>query len=87
MILKTLIFFFLILFTVVYATDLILRLPYESGEIFVITQGYNSSTHQNKDFYALDFSQNGCEAYKKPVLAVADGKIKSTQISDKGYGN
>ncbi len=91
MIFKKLIFFFLILFTVVYAADLILRLPYESGESFVITQGYNTlPTHIKKDSYALDLTQDNCNAYGKPVLSVADGIVIDIKIDSgdkRGYGN
>ena len=67
--------------------DLFLKLPYEAGEEFIIIQGYNSlPTHINKDLYALDLSQNSCDAYGKPALAVADGMVISIKSSG-DYGN
>ncbi|MCX7778875.1 MAG: DUF2341 domain-containing protein [Patescibacteria group bacterium] len=62
----------------VLAADLIFKLPYQKGERFIITRGYNTlPTHapNSKDQYALDFTKNGCEAYGKNVLTVVDGKV------------
>src|SRR5581483_530392 len=54
----------------------IIKLPYEKGESFVVAQGYNSPpTHIKNDLYAIDFSQNGCDAYQKPVVAASAGVI------------
>ena len=66
-----------------------LKLPYRVGESFVVTQGYDSPpTHIKKDRYAIDFSQNGCDAYGKPVVAAAAGAVTVVEISDShvGYG-
>ncbi len=50
------------------------KLPYAKGESFVVTQGYNSPpTHINKDAYAIDFTQDGCDAYGKPAVAAVAG--------------
>jgi hypothetical protein len=65
------------------------KLPYENKESFVVTQGYNSPpTHINKDSYALDFSQNGCDAYGKKILAASSGKVWLVEESgyNGGYG-
>lgn len=52
------------------------KLPYEKGQEFVVVQGYNSPpTHINKDAYAIDFSQNGCDAYGKTAVASAGGVV------------
>jgi len=78
------------LVTVVYAVNLLLKLPYKKGESFLVTQGYNTSfTHYGKDKYALDFAQSGCRAYGKPTLATAPGKVKWALPESKtgGYGN
>lgn len=79
--------------TAVYAVNLLLKLPYKKGESFLVTQGYNTSfTHKGKDKYALDFTQSGCKAYRKPALTTAPGKISNILKVDplnpkKGYGN
>jgi hypothetical protein len=54
----------------------IAKLPYAKGQSFIVTQGYNTPpTHIKKDSYALDFTQNGCEAYGKQVVAAASGTV------------
>src|ERR1700735_1193768 len=66
-----------------------IKLPYESGQRFVVVQGYNTPpTHINKDLYAIDFSQDGCDAYGKLAVAAADGKVMLAQESgyNGGYG-
>ena len=46
------------------------KLPYVKGQSFLVTQGYNTPpTHIKKDSYALDLTQNGCDAYGMPVVA------------------
>jgi murein DD-endopeptidase MepM/ murein hydrolase activator NlpD len=66
-----------------------LKLPYGSGDAFVVVQGYDSPpTHINKDTYAIDFSKDGCDAYGRPVVVSASGKV---MIADQegyngGYG-
>jgi murein DD-endopeptidase MepM/ murein hydrolase activator NlpD len=65
------------------------KLPYEKGESFVVTQGYHSPpTHVNKDDFAIDFTQNGCDAYAKPAVAAVSGKAWIVQESgyNGGYG-
>jgi len=60
------------------------KLPYENKESFIVTQGYNSPpTHINKDGYALDFTQNGCDAYGKEILASVPGKV--WLVEETGY--
>jgi len=62
----------------------IAKLPYVKGQSFIVTQGYNTSpTHIKKDAYALDFTQNGCDAYGKGVVAAASGKVMF--LSQEGY--
>ncbi len=52
------------------------KLPYPKGQRFIVTQGYNAPpTHVKKDAYALDFTQNGCDAYGAPVVAAASGTV------------
>jgi hypothetical protein len=73
-----------------------LTLPFPSGEYWLVSQGYNTGSHQDYNFnygddsYALDFAQNGCEAYGKEVTPVADGwviKVTEDGYGDSGYGN
>jgi murein DD-endopeptidase MepM/ murein hydrolase activator NlpD len=66
------------------------KLPFEKGERFIVAQGYNTPpTHINKDFYALDFTQNGCSAYGKKAFAATSGKVMLAQGSgyNGGYGS
>jgi hypothetical protein len=61
-----------------------IKLPYTKGQSFVVVQGYNTlPTHIGKDSYALDFSQNGCDAYAKPVVAASGGI--ATMVNEQGY--
>ncbi|MGD1003716.1 MAG: M23 family metallopeptidase [Minisyncoccia bacterium] len=65
------------------------KLPYAKGQSFIVTQGYDTPpTHIKKDSYALDFTQNGCEAYGKAVVAAASGTVMfaSQEGYDGGYG-
>jgi murein DD-endopeptidase MepM/ murein hydrolase activator NlpD len=67
----------------------VMRLPYVAGEQFVVVQGYNElPTHIQKDSYAIDFSQNGCDAYGKAAVAVSSGKVLLAQEGgyNGGYG-
>jgi len=61
--------------SVVLAATPDLKLPYPGGESWYISQAYNGITHQGLDYYALDFTLDGCDAYDKPVLAVASGTV------------
>ncbi len=78
---------FLFLFTFVSAKansfSQVIKLPYSKGESMILTHTYNSGTHVHKDSYALDITQNGCDAYGKNILAVADGKV--VQAIQNGY--
>ena len=52
------------------------KLPYAKGQRFIVTQGYDSPpTHIKKDAYALDLTQNSCNAYGKAVVAAAPGTV------------
>jgi hypothetical protein len=65
------------------------KLPYAKGQSFIVTQGYDTPpTHIKKDSYALDFTQNGCDAYGKAVVAAASGTVmfESQEGYDGGYG-
>jgi hypothetical protein len=65
------------------------KLPYAKGQSFIVTQGYDTPpTHIKKDSYALDFTQNGCDAYGKAVVAAASGTVMfaSQEGYDGGYG-
>jgi len=55
--------------------DLNLKLPFRSGETWIVTRGYNTGTHVGTDLYALDFSLSACDAYGKPIVAVAGGTV------------
>ena len=76
-----------------FAFDLMLKLPYKSGESYYVTRGYNTpGTHLGKDKYALDFTLKECDAFDQPVLAVADGVVIKVEINHKpnekrSYGN
>jgi hypothetical protein len=66
------------------AAEFSVKLPYAKGESFVLSQGYNSPpTHIKKDAYALDFTQNGCDAYGKTIVAAASGTVMFA--SEEGY--
>jgi hypothetical protein len=65
------------------------KLPYAKGQSFIVTQGYDTPpTHIKKDSYALDFTQNGCDAYGKAVAAAASGTVMfaSQEGYNGGYG-
>jgi hypothetical protein len=67
-----------------FAATVSVKLPYARGESFVLSQGYDSPpTHIKKDAYALDFTQNSCQAYGKAVVAAASGKAMF--VSEEGY--
>ncbi len=77
-------------------SDSFLKLPFPSGEYWILTQSYNQGSHVNygfdygNDSYALDFTQNGCEGYGKPVTPMADGvvlEVATEGNGDHGYGN
>jgi hypothetical protein len=60
------------------------RLPYAAGESFVVTTGYDTPPmHINKDGYAIDFTEDGCDAYGK--LAVAAFSGTAWVVEEKGY--
>jgi hypothetical protein len=65
------------------------KLPYQKGQEFVVVQGYNSPpTHIKKDVYAIDFSQDGCDAYGKLAVASAAGVVELAEENgyNGGYG-
>jgi len=69
-----------------------LKLPYQGGESWVITQAYNTAfTHNGIDKFALDFTLNGCDAYDRPILAVASGTVMEVDSGhvhgENNYGN
>lgn len=71
-------------FTSASAALLNVKLPYPKGQSFVVVQGYNTlPTHIKKDAYALDLSQDGCQAYGKPVAAAAAGT--AMVVEEEGY--
>ena len=60
------------------------KLPYAKGQSFIVTQGYDAPpTHVKKDSYALDLTQNGCDAYGMPVVATASGTAMF--VGQEGY--
>lgn len=63
-----------------------LKLPFTSGEIWSVTTGYGgSSTHQDYDYYALDFNvSNDCG---KSILSSAYGRAEIHTGWNGGYGN
>ena len=65
------------------------KLPYAAGERFVVTTGYDTPpTHIKKDNYAIDLTQDGCDAYGKPAVASFSGIALVVEESgyDGGYG-
>jgi hypothetical protein len=69
--------------------DEAIKLPYVAGEQFVVVQDYNElPTHIKKDSYAIDFSQNGCDAFGKAAVAASSGKVLLAQEDgyNGGYG-
>ncbi len=77
-------------------SDSFLKLPFTSGEYWILTQSYNQGTHVDYGFdygddsYALDFTQNGCDGYGEPVTPMADGvvlEVATEGNGDHGYGN
>lgn len=69
-----------------------LKLPFPAGESWTLTRGYNTVTHKYygpwaDDRYALDFVENGCLSWGKPILAAADGVIEIKSLTNTGgYG-
>ncbi len=60
------------------------RLPFAARERFVVTTGYTTwPTHIQKDSYAIDFTQVGCNAYGKPAVAALAGT--AWLIDENGY--
>jgi murein DD-endopeptidase MepM/ murein hydrolase activator NlpD len=50
--------------------------PFYDSQPFNLTRGYQTpTTHLGKEKYALDFAQGGCDAFDKPVVAIADGEV------------
>lgn len=74
-----------------------LTLPFVSGQYWIVTQSYNTGSHQDYNFsygddsYAIDFSQSGCNAYGKEVTPIAGGTVLESSpegsSGDHGYGN
>jgi hypothetical protein len=68
-----------------------LKLPLQDGEKWIVKIGYGGYiTHQKQDYYALDFAQGQCEAWRKSVRAAAAGTAKTFPCKDtackKDYG-
>ncbi len=60
------------------------KLPFAAGERFIVANGYNSPpTHIKKDSYAIDFTQNSCEAYGKLAIAAFSGT--ALIVEENGY--
>ena len=60
------------------------KLPFAAGERFIVSTAYNTPpTHIKKDSYAIDFTQNGCDAYGKYAVAAMTGAV--TFASESGY--
>lgn len=60
------------------------KLPFKSGERYVVTKGYRGNLHVGQDEFALDFTDGGCRGWDQPILAVAAGKVVKT---DTGHAN
>ena len=80
-----------------------LKLPFHAGESWQVTRGYENpdclinpltkcTTHTNlgswiDDRYALDMTENGCDSWNKPTVAIANGDIAQIQSDNIGsYG-
>jgi hypothetical protein len=60
------------------------KLPFAAGEQFVVSNGYNAPPmHIKKDSYAIDFTQNKCDAYGKYALAAMPGTVLF--VTESGY--
>ena len=69
-----------------------LKLPYIADESRVVTRGYGVQTHVGQDIYAIDFTQNGCDSWDQPVLAVDNGIVSKAETGHvhgekHSYGN
>jgi len=78
--------FFAALVSMSYGSAPNLKLPFESGESWGVTNGYSDGYHVGKDAYALDFNLGGWDDLGKPILAVAPGIVKSISFDYDGYG-
>ena len=95
---KILIAFAIVFVSILFTMDLssealakeeVIKLPYEQGQSFIVVQGYDSPpTHIKKDYYAMDLSQNGCNAYGKLAVSASSGKVLLAQEFgyNGGYG-
>ena len=69
-----------------------LKMPVQAGEFWIMSRGYSQTSHVNygstttQDTFALDFTQSGCFAYGKEVLAVASGVVEFAGWQS-SYGN
>ena len=77
-------FYMIIIFpSLAYAAEN-MKLPYAAGERFIVSTGYDTPpTHIKKDSYAIDFTQNGCDAYGR--LAVAAFSGTAWIVEEDGY--
>ncbi len=70
-----------------------MRLPFPSGESWILTRGYNIASHidyggdTSDDRYAVDFIESGCNSIGKPILAAAEGVVAVPTPNSGGYGN
>ncbi len=82
--------FVCVLFLFPFRAEAALKLPYTSGVSMHVSRAYDTpATHVNKDRYALDFVQNGCESYGSVVRAAESGEITFVNTRDTwggGYG-
>jgi murein DD-endopeptidase MepM/ murein hydrolase activator NlpD len=66
-----------------------IKLPFAAGAKFVVTTGYDTPPmHIKKDGYAIDLTQNGCDAYGQPAVAAFSGTAWIVEESgyNGGYG-
>ncbi len=63
------------------------KLPFTVGEAWILTRAYNDETHTNSDQYALDFTLSGCNAWAKPIRAMAGGTVSIQTYDPDGYGS
>lgn len=74
-----------------HAADYYLRFPWAFGDQAYITQGYNGYSHQNQDYYAIDFQIEGGST-QAPVVSTTFGAVVGRVTGSychvtQGYGN
>ncbi len=72
------------------ASHQFLKFPWTFGKQGYITQGYNGSSHQNGDYYALDIDIDfggTLGSVSAAAAGIVVGRVTSQTCSGVGYGN